>query len=112
MGSIVRMCSSCFIKQKLREVQMKPRRAATLPFMAQSQCVTAQLSVEAIESVLCKIKIPFTISYLMYCKNADHIYCDQQNYFKRLLLLVIVTDCKNVINYKTKNVAVVQNSKS
>ena len=56
---------------------MKLRRAAALPFMAQSRCVMPQTSVGVIESVLRDIKSLFTIPYVMYCKNADYIYCSQ-----------------------------------
>ena len=56
---------------------MKPRRTATLLFMAQSRCVTPQTTVGANKSVLRKIKSPSTIPYMMHCKNADHTYCKQ-----------------------------------
>ena len=52
-------CSHVFVlftKKQLCEIQMKPRSAATLLFMAQSRCVTPQSSVEVIESVLREIK--------------------------------------------------------
>ena len=60
---------------QLCDIQMKPRRTAPLPFMAQSRSVTPQTSVGVIESVLREIQSLFTIPYVMNCKNADYIYC-------------------------------------
>ena len=66
------MCSSCLLKTKLCEIQMKPRRAAI--YGAIPVCAP-QTTVGANESVLRKIKSPLTIPYMMHCKNADHTYC-------------------------------------